>query len=118
MEMEGEAAREGGQWREGKREGRRRRGGEGGGCEEKPTASVVKRKKEDIEKGKGGADRDNEKGKSREQKALVIRIGKRMRNVCGVLGGGVRCACGWPCVSAFMCVSPLALSARRPGWEK
>lgn len=91
--MEGEAAQEGGEWREGGREG-----GEGGGCEEKPTACVAERKKEDIEKGKGGADRDNEKGKSREQKASAIRRGKRMRNVCAVLGGGVLCVCGWQCV--------------------
>ncbi len=91
--MEGEAAREGGEWREGGRER-----GEGGGCEEKPTACVAERKKEDIEKGKGGADRDNEKGKRREQKASAIRRGKRMRNVCAVLGGGVLCVAGWLCV--------------------
>ncbi|KAI9534405.1 hypothetical protein NQZ68_014823 [Dissostichus eleginoides] len=35
----------------------REREGEGGGCEEKPTACVAERKKEDIEKGKGGADK-------------------------------------------------------------
>lgn len=81
---------------EGGREGER---GEGGGCEEKPTACVAERKKEDIEKGKGGADRDNEKGKRREQKASTIRRSKReMRNVCAVLGGGVLRVCGWLCV--------------------
>ena len=90
--MEGEAAREGGECREGGRER-----GEGGGCEEKPTACVAERKKEDIEKRKGGADRDNEKGKRREQKALDIRRGRRMRNVCAVLGGGVLCVCNRLC---------------------
>lgn len=47
---EREAAREGGERREG---GRERERGEGGGCEEKPTACVAERKKEDIEKGEG-----------------------------------------------------------------
>lgn len=88
-EREGNGGREG---------GRAREKGEGGGCEEKPTACVAERKKEDIEKGKGGADRDNEKGKRREQKASAIRRGNRMRNVCAVLGGGVLRVCGWLCV--------------------
>lgn len=77
---------------------RREERGEGGGCEEKLTACIVKRKKEDIEKGKGGADRDNEKGKRREQKALAVRRSNRMRNVCAVLGGGVQCVFGRLCV--------------------
>ena len=113
--MEGEAAREGGEWREGGREREsEREKGEGGGCEERPTACVAERKKEDIEKGKGGADRDNEKGKRREQKASAIRRGKRMRNVCA---GGRCVVCVWlavrTCVSACMCISPLALSVHR-----
>jgi len=53
---------------------------------------------------------DNEKGKRREQKALAVRRGKRMRNVCAVLGGGVRCVFGWLCVSVCMWVLVLALS--------
>lgn len=55
---------------------------------------VAERKKEDIEKGKGGADRDNKKGKRREQKASTIRRVKRMSNACATPGGGVLCVCG------------------------
>jgi len=82
---------------EGGRERERERG-EGGGCEEKPTACVAERKKEDIEKGKGGADIDNEKGKRREQKASAIRRGEReMRNVCVLCWGEVCCLCVFGC---------------------
>lgn len=105
--MEGEASREGGERRE----------GEGVGCEEKPTACAAERKKEDIEKGKGGADRDNEKGKRREQKASAIRRGKRMRNVCA---GGRCVVCArlgvCTCVNACMCVWPLTV--RRTDWKE
>lgn len=100
------------------REGGREKG-EGGGCEEKLTACVAERKKEDIEKGKGGADRDNEKGKRREQKASAIRRGKRMRNVCA---GGRCVVCVWlavcTCVNACMCISVLALSVHCTDWKE
>lgn len=108
--------REARRWRERLRE----RGGErwegragGGGGEtvgaERRSQLHVQRKKEDIEKGKGGADRDNEKGKRREQKASAIRRGRRMRNACA----GGRCVlCVWRgacmCVTACMRVSLLA----------
>lgn len=98
--MEGEAAREGGERWEG-------RGKAGGG--ERRSQLHVRRKKEDIEKGKGGADRDNEKGKRREQKASAIRRGRRMRNACA---GGRCVSCVWRgacmCVTACMRVSVLA----------
>lgn len=103
----GGCAWEGGEWREGKKE----RSGGGGGYEEKPTACVVKWEKEDIEKGKGGADIDNEKGKRREQKALALRRAKRIRSVCAVGGGGCVCVVGrvwvWMRTCVFCC--PLCL---------
>lgn len=79
----------------------------------------MQRKKEDIEKGKGGADRDNEKGKRRDQKTSAIRRDRRMRNACA---GGRYVVCVWPgactCVNACMCVSALALSVCYTDWKE
>lgn len=100
-EMEGEAAREGGERWEGR---------EGGGREGEANCMCRERKRI-LKKGKGGADRDNEKGKRREQKASAIRRGRRMRNACAggrCVGCVRRGACVCVCATACMRVSVLA----------
>lgn len=58
----------------------------GGGCKAKQTANAKSiKKKENIEKRKGGAERHNERGRKRE---TIVAIGRESVCVC-VLGGGV-----------------------------
>lgn len=102
-EMEGEAAREGGERWEGREGGRGEREGE--------ANCMCRERKRILKKGKGGADRDNEKGKRREQKASAIRRGRRMRNACAggrCVGCVRRGACVCVCATACMRVSVLA----------
>lgn len=112
---EGEEEKEG---REKTREGEgvRERDGERGGFIAKQTANAKSRKKkENIEKRKGGAERHNERGRKREATVAVRRETER---VC-VRGGSVYDRA--ECVRACECVCPYAAlpgRLRREGEKK
>lgn len=77
----------------------------GGGSKAKQTVNAKSRKKkENIEKGKGGAERHNERGRKRE---TTVAIGRETERVC-VRGGGVydrvrACVCVRPCAALPGC---------------